>query len=239
MEAAGLRRECTLALLRSYLRAPVRAFATISDLLQEAAAGFETPSCVLLCTGVQSIADEPWCGEVSRIRRALGSAAIIIMSDRAQLDDVVAAFRQGARGYILTSQEPRLAIEALRMVLAGSTYFPADVLMAHRTGLLPPAVRQEQAAAASDIGLAERLAPKQREVLRALAEGRTNKDISRRLLMEEATVKIHIRQIIRRLGVTNRTQAALLAHRCGIFLQPGAGSSEPSLEPVPTIHAEA
>jgi DNA-binding NarL/FixJ family response regulator len=213
-------------LLRSQLRAPSRAFASVAHLLQEVAAESEAPSCVLLCTGAASVTDEPWRGEVARVRRAFPLAAVIILSHRTQLEDVVAAFREGARGYILTSQEPHLTAVALRMVLAGSTYFPASVLIGQHASLVPRAVLQTptpQEAAA--ISLAERLAPKQLQVLHALAEGSTNKDIARRLMIEETTVKIHVRQIIRRLGVANRTQAALLAHRCGISSSPDAEAS--------------
>ncbi|WP_372624838.1 LuxR C-terminal-related transcriptional regulator [Falsiroseomonas sp.] len=230
VDAMDLRRECTLSLLRSYLRVPLRAFASVGSLL-EAAAGLRVPGSVLLCTGAHSVADEPWRGDVLRIRQALGSAPVIILSDRAELEDVVAAFRHGARGYILTSEEPRLAIEALRIVLAGNMYFPADVLMTQRTGPAPRTMPQVPGPQAAASGLTDRLAPRQLEVLRALADGCTNKDIAQRLLMEETTVKIHVRQIIRRLGVANRTQAALLAHRCGISQARGTGMQEGAADP--------
>jgi DNA-binding NarL/FixJ family response regulator len=223
VDAVALRRECTLALLRSHLRAPFRTFPSVSDLLRDDAADAGTPACVLLWTGALSVTGEPWRGELLRLRSMIPAVPVIILSDRAQLEDVIAAFRQGARGYILTSQEPRLAVDALRMVLAGSTYFPADVLLGRRADPAPAAPPPPPPIMAADAMPADRLAPKQLEVLRAIAEGCTNKDISRQLMMEEATVKMHVRRIMRRLGVANRTQAALLARRYGLCTTSGSG----------------
>ncbi len=215
VDIVALRREATAALLRSHLRSPLRSFPTVSELLQSGAAEAGAPDCILLWTGAVSVAVEPWREELSRLRTQLAAAPVIIHSDRAQFEDVVAAFRQGARGYILTSQEPRLAVEAVRMVLAGSSYFPADVLIGRKPDPVPSeAATPLQVVAPEAAVLGRRLGPKQLEVLRALADGRTNKDIARQLMMEEATVKMHVRSIMRRLGVANRTQAALLARRC-------------------------
>ncbi len=138
------------------------------------------------------------------------------MSDRAELHDVVAAFRLGARGYILTSDDPRLAIDALRIVLAGSMYFPADILVGRRASDFPAVPPSTSGTEPENSALTDGLEPEQVEVLRLLAEGGSNKLISQRLGIEEASVKMHVRQVLRRLGVTNRTQAALLAERGGL-----------------------
>jgi DNA-binding NarL/FixJ family response regulator len=218
-----LGRECTLGLLRAHLRTSLRAFASVADLLQRADAS-DTPCCVILCPGARSLTEEPWQGDMLRLRSALPATPVIILSDHTQLEEVVAAFRKGARGYILTSSEPRLAVEAIQMVLAGNTYFPAEVLIALRPGMTMGAERPARAGEAVADGRPGSLAPKQLEVLRALVGGRTNKDIARELAMEESTVKVHVRQIMRRLGVTNRTQAALVAQRLGIAVPRIAGS---------------
>jgi DNA-binding NarL/FixJ family response regulator len=114
-----------------------------------------------------------------------------------------AILRAGARGFLPTSHSLKVLMGALERVRAGGTYVPLALTEA------PPAAPAERAERMPWRELTRR----QRDVLELIAEGKSNKLIADALHMSESTVKAHVKQIIRRLNVANRTQAALLATR--------------------------
>ena len=234
-----LRRASTLILLRVHLRLNARLFSGTAELLAQVPKKVDRPSGVIMCVGGRSVREPPQAEQLRRLRGCLDPAPVIILSDRDESEEVVAAFREGARGYIPTSLEPRLVIKAIRMVLAGGTFVPAGALMRSRFRLQPETERvtcpdPEQ----MPVEHGETWPPRQLAVLNLLIEGKANKEIARALTMEESTVKVHVRHIMRRLGVTNRTQAAVSARRLGIPVvgegAPASAVSRPSLTPVPT-----
>jgi DNA-binding NarL/FixJ family response regulator len=122
----------------------------------------------------------------------------------AECDDAsraLAILRAGARGYLPTSHSLRLLVGALERVRAGGTYVPLSL----NEALLETAVGRSYRRPWSE------LTRRQCDVLVLVAEGKANKLIAEALNMSESTVKAHVKQIIRRLNVANRTQAALLA----------------------------
>ena len=134
---------------------------------------------------------------LSHVRQAFPKTPIIVVSDFGRYDLVSEAFRCGARGFIPTVTSISIFEHALRTVLAGGEYVPASVLensTAHAGGMEP----------LSDRG--SRFTPRQQEVLSLLREGLPNKMIAYRLDMRESTVKVHLRQIMRKMNATNRTQ---------------------------------
>jgi DNA-binding NarL/FixJ family response regulator len=130
---------------------------------------------------------------------------LVVLSDFDRVEDVVEALQAGARGFLTTRIEPRLMFSALRFILGGGAVFPPDALLADRAAtsesLLP-------AQGGTTISL---LTQRQRDVLRRLGQGHSNKVIAKELHMCESTVKVHVRQIMRKLRAANRTQAALQA----------------------------
>ena len=102
----------------------------------------------------------------------------------------------GAQAFIPTSVAPLIALQILEYVAGGGRYFPIDGLL-HVPFVMEAKNKRH-------------LTPRQSVVLKKLQEGKSNKLIGRELDLAEATVKIHVRQIMRRLGATNRTQAALM-----------------------------
>jgi DNA-binding NarL/FixJ family response regulator len=210
-----LRRASTLNLLRTHVRMGLRPFGSVDEFLTQAPASAEESCCVVVCVGGRSVAEAPMPEQLRRLTHALASTPVIVLSDREEAEEVVAAFGEGVRGYIPTHLEPCLAIEALRIVLAGGTYFPAELLIRSRRKAAPATERRpdpEQIAGEQR----DHWPPRQFAVLRLLVQGKANKEIARALTMEESTVKVHVRHIMRKLGVTNRTQAALYARRLGI-----------------------
>lgn len=110
-------------------------------------------------------------------------------------------FRQGVRAIIPLPFAPDHFRAVVQLVMAGGAFRPSDVLD-----------RYAEARAAED-GLA--LTQRQQEVLELLREGHANKSIALRLGLRETTVKVHVKAILRKLGVSNRTQAALRANPGG------------------------
>jgi DNA-binding NarL/FixJ family response regulator len=141
------------------------------------------------------------------------TAPLVVVSDLERPNEVATAFTAGARAFLPTSIEPKLALQVLAFVLDGGSFFPPHLLLNHRTetsnesgGDQKPLDRAHEAESCSS-----RLTSRQQQVAHLLRRGMSNKLIARELMMTEATVKVHVRQIMRKLGATNRTQAALCA----------------------------
>lgn len=141
---------------------------------------------------------------------------VAVISDYIRPEDIAHALKHELAG-ILSSGDPlEVSLAALRFLLAGGRYIPH----AHSTSqdptsfdvsYLPRRIASIDASdeKISDAHLQEDLTVRQTEVLFKLAEGASNKQIARNLSLSEATVKSHVREIMRKLDVSNRTQAAL------------------------------
>jgi DNA-binding CsgD family transcriptional regulator len=132
-------------------------------------------------------------------------ALLVIISDREDAQEIRAAFEEGAVGFMPTSIEPAVAFQALSFIRSGGSFFP------------PSALSTNGVARVSD------LTAKQEEVLGRLHKGLSNKAIARQLDMSEATVKVHVRRIMRKFGVANRTQLAVAAMNQGALRVPLGG----------------
>jgi DNA-binding NarL/FixJ family response regulator len=126
----------------------------------------------------------------------------ILLSDIEDADRIVDALDQGARGYIPTSVPLDVAIEAMRLVRAGGVYVPASSLVAARRSLDEGPSKQNNSS--------PRLTARQLAVAEALRKGRANKMIAYELGMRESTVKVHVRNIMRKLKAHNRTEVAFM-----------------------------
>lgn len=149
-------------------------------------------------------AAEPATAERLRalVERA-GDVPVTVLSDHDSAEEVVAAAAAGARGFLTTMHEPRLLLSALCFIVAGGSVFPPQALLAGREAA-------EAERGGSEGGGLRALTARQRDVLRLLGQGQSNKRIAIELRMCESTVKVHVRQIMRKLKAANRTQAALV-----------------------------
>ena len=138
-----------------------------------------------------------------RLMAVLPDARVVVLTSFNESSKVLAAIGAGAVGYILKDAEPDRLLDAIRAAAAGGA--PLDPRAA--TALLAP---RSAPTAVSD------LTPREREVLELVARGLASKQIARRLGISEKTVKTHLTHVYQRLGVTDRTQAALWAQRHGI-----------------------
>lgn len=138
-------------------------------------------------------------------RELFPHAPCAIISDRREAEEAVAAARLGEQAFLSTSMEPGIARQALTFVLGGGTFFPREALL-HQYASTGRIVNGHVTVHRNEN---DTLTQRQNEVLERLRLGRSNKHIARDLNMQESTVKVHVRQIMRKLGASNRTQAAL------------------------------
>ena len=143
-------------------------------------------------------------GVAREISRLDDAPKIMMLTLHDDPDYVRAALDAGATGYVLKDASLDELCEAARQVIAGGTAIPAGLLASL---LARPERRNDDAVALS------RLTPRERAVLDHVAQGMTNKVIARELSISPATVKAHVERLIAKLGVTDRTQAAVLATR--------------------------
>jgi len=129
---------------------------------------------------------------------------VIVLSASETRESVHAAIAAGALGFIPKSASAAVMQSAVRLVLSGGVYLPAQLVM------MEPAEHHGH-----DEPI--KLTMRQRDVLRLLAAGMTNKQICRELDLGAGTIKVHIAAIFRALNVGNRTEAANATRRLGVF----------------------
>lgn len=122
---------------------------------------------------------------------------LVVISGNATDAEVSRAIELGAKGFLPKTLPGKVLAGALQVVASGGTYVPTDFLRNAR------AATAEASAPSQKV-----LTPREGQVLTLLAAGRTNKEIGRTLELQEITVKLHVRNIFRKLGVRNRVEAA-------------------------------
>lgn len=142
------------------------------------------------------------------IRSSAPDAKVVVLSGNYDRRDMVTAFDYGAAGFLPKSLSTGSLINALKVVLSGEKYIPSDVLLAIADTSDPLSSLE------SDNPLRQ-LTLRQKEVLALLMEGLTNKAIAGKLGVEEVTAKLHVKNIFKKLGAKNRTEAAKKAADLG------------------------
>ncbi len=148
-----------------------------------------------------------------RLRERWPEARVIILTTFDDDEYVFEGLRAGALGYLLKDVSGQELAEAVRTVAAGGALIEPSVarkVLAEFARLAPPARPIEA-------GLPTPLSEREREVLRLLALGLTNREIAARLYLAEGTVKNYVTSILQKLGVRDRTQAALRAREIGLL----------------------
>jgi DNA-binding NarL/FixJ family response regulator len=137
---------------------------------------------------------------IGRILAVQPETHILVLTSFSDQSQILDALQAGAEGYLLKHAEPETILSGIREVMAGGS--PLDPKAAR---VLLTTRRQARPGPA--------LSERERQVLRLVGEGLPNKSIARRLGITERTVKAHLTSIYQQIGVTDRTQAALWAHR--------------------------
>jgi len=132
---------------------------------------------------------------------------VVMLTVSEDAEDLFAALRAGALGYLLKNIDSEFLLASIRRAATGDS-----VISPEMTGRLVRHVVSGVPAASPS----EALSPREREILRCLARGASNKEIARELDVAESTVKIHVQHILRKLELTSRVQAAVWAVENGI-----------------------
>ncbi|MGF1591657.1 MAG: LuxR C-terminal-related transcriptional regulator [Kiloniellaceae bacterium] len=157
---------------------------------------------------------------VEDVVRAFPDAAVVLVSGAARFEDIRHAIDAGARGFLPKTLSSKLFAQAISVVMAGGTFLPAETLqMNDAQATAEPLARNAGAGTNSDLfsNLTADLTTRQQQVLVQLASGATNKEIGRNLEIAEVTVKLHIRQVLRKINARNRAEAASIATRAGLI----------------------
>jgi two-component system, NarL family, nitrate/nitrite response regulator NarL len=177
-----------------------------------------------------AVVDEPdptqQCQAVDALHASAPNAMAVILAEALDFDVMISCFHAGARGYIVRATRSGPLMTALHLVAFGEKVMPSDLVDAldqrfaspHLDLIeshLPLAPIKEYSENEIEIASAS-LSPRERDVLCCLMAGYPNKIIARQLDVCEATVKVHVKAILRKLKVQNRTQAAIWASSIGL-----------------------
>ncbi|HKU00825.1 MAG TPA: response regulator transcription factor [Paraburkholderia sp.] len=136
----------------------------------------------------------------------LPDTAVVMLTVSEDADELTAAMRAGARGFLLKSIDAEALVVAIRKAATGQ-----PVITEHMTAKLVEQMRKPAAAPSAPRTSGETLTARERDIVRELARGASNKEIARTLDLAESTVKIHVRNILRKLNLTSRVQVAVYA----------------------------
>jgi two-component system nitrate/nitrite response regulator NarL len=153
-------------------------------------------------------------GDLQQLRSAYPEARIVVLAGDCSVDALRDAMNAGADGYLMKDVSPEALLQSLELVMMGEKVFPTNLAAM----LLDMNVIAPQHSVRG-------LSPREQEILQALVTGSSNKLIAIKLGITEATVKVHLKTLLRKIDVNNRTQAAIWAMNNG-FTAEGA--------PIPT-----
>jgi two-component system NarL family response regulator len=136
---------------------------------------------------------------VQRVLETAPGARVLIMTTYDGDEDIFRSLSQGAKGYILKDAPRQEILTAIRAVSEDRTYTSSSVATKALQRMVKPSLTQREL-----------------DVLQLLAEGRSNKDIARRLEITEGTAKTHVKSILTKLDAISRTEAVTVAHRRGL-----------------------
>ena len=232
IDAKELRRASIISLLDPWAKAAnLRLTSFTPDQARESLHLDKDIRMLIFSIGGESIAEPGNLQQLKVLRGLASNVPLVIISDREDANDIAAAFATEAQGFINSGIPSALAYQALSFILNGGSYFPPSAM--HQLQARSEHVDKPRGGPADDSesglkhsGYSENgsgsvrsrdefgcqpvnLTARQREVLDHLRLGESNKMIARRLGMTEGTVKVHVRQMMRKCHVSNRTQLAL------------------------------
>ncbi len=223
VDQSRLRRECLKLALTEHERAwRILDLGSADDVLRLAEGG-QKFDLLLLGAATAELVD---LGQIETLRASLPETPIVVVAENDNPHRARLILNAGTRGFLPASLSLKVLLGALDLVLAGGVYVPSSLID-------PGPQRQPSIAAPRRTGEPwSELTRRQRDVLGLIAQGKSNKLIADALSMSESTVKAHVKQIIKRLHVANRTQAALLATGS---LTPHAPLRAPEARPIESL----
>ncbi|MGH6678509.1 MAG: LuxR C-terminal-related transcriptional regulator [Bradyrhizobium sp.] len=172
----------------------------------------------------------PVAEQIKRFKASYANARIAIVADGYRPDELVSGFRAGASGYFVEGITCDVFVRSLELLMMGETVLPTTflsyVLGSEDDGLDTHCEDSNEVILLAD-GMAPQLSPREKLILRCLTEGDSNKSIARKIDIAEATVKVHIKAILRKIRVRNRTQAAIWGMNNGCQPRTTIGGAPP------------
>lgn len=220
VDASRLRRECLRLAVESHSPRWRVSESTTADELIHLADGGEHFDLILVGAATSGHVD---LGAVEELHAVLPDAPIVVVAESDNPHRAREILGAGARGFLPASLSLKVLMGALDLVLAGGVYVPSSLIDP------APAPSGHAPGNGADGEPWSELTRRQRDVLGLISQGKSNKLIADALTMSESTVKAHVKQIIKRLHVANRTQAALVATGRGAFMPAGPGRMGPAL----------
>lgn len=159
---------------------------------------------------------------------------VLMLTVSEDADDLIETLRAGACGYLLKNIQAETLVSAIKTAAQGESVVSPQMMgkllggvrgVAGRGAAAPstqPAVARGAAAGAAEGGEVDKLSPREREILQFIARGQSNKEIARALDLSESTVKIHVQNMLRKLNLSSRVQAAVFAVENGLGQAPEA-----------------
>jgi two-component system nitrate/nitrite response regulator NarL len=196
--------------------------------------------------------------QIESFKQRCPSGRVAVLADQCRLTEMLSAFRVGANAYLAKVVTCETFIKYLELVMLGVTFLPPEILSLisdrqacsrnrctaddghadddHHDGedveIVEADVGMNKWVPPAESGYAWRLSARQQSILRCLVQGDSNKTIARKMTMAEATVKVHVKAVLRKIRVHNRTQAAIWAMSNGSFIL-GEDDASPALEDLP------
>lgn len=175
--------------------------------------------------------------QIEPLRSGHPDARVVVVADRYRPDEVAATFQAGANGYFVDVMSRDVFIKSIELVIMGETVFPPAFLplaLDFKSGHNDRATARKDLTVTPDERSTQHLSPRQKSILRCVVEGDSNKCIARKIDIAESTVKVHVKAILRKIGVHNRTQAAIW----GINNELSENADSPPVAPnLPIPHA--
>lgn len=200
LDGRALDRECLASALADHeLGMAVAAMGSIEE-WRAKKGSYPAVGAILFNLGGRKVTDQGIADEVKRISSEFKSIPVVILADIDDLAQILMALECGARGYIPTSVGIDVCVEAINLAAAGGIFVPASSVLSMRH-LIGSGGRETQP-------LSGMFTLRQAEVAQALRRGKANKIIAYELNLRESTVKVHIRNIMKKLKATNRTEVA-------------------------------
>ena len=190
--------ECISRSARLALPLPIITYSTVFELEQQHSPA--SPEIVIV--SLMEAGSGAVINTLAKLSKLFPGIPVIVLADKIDPELALAAMRHGARGYIPFTMEFDIAIEAVRFVLAGGTYVPMECVLA--TGGSDIAAAQPSPSVGAVTG-------RELAVVRAIQQGKSNKVMAYDLNMCESTVKVHVRNIMKKLKARNRTEVAIKA----------------------------
>lgn len=194
VENRALIGECLALCLQNKLRLPVLTYPDLSSWSRDPAG---SSASAIILSGADHQRSEQY--DILRdLCRRQATVPVVLFSDNENKNQIAKSLRCGVRGYIPSDTPLEIAARAIKLVMAGGVFVPATLVLDEDDEIDPKSLENKLD-----------FTPREHDVLRRLQKGESNKLIAHELNLSESSVKVHIRNIMRRLGVHNRTEAVI------------------------------